>query len=70
MHDDFGVLGYSDVSILRTSVAVSFVITLANVGVEFGWKMTYGQNLIATSHTYMYMGMQVSHFIYCTHIEG
>ena len=61
MYDDFGVAGYSDRFILRTSVAVSFLITLANVGVELGWKLTFGQNLIATSHTYMYMGMQVSH---------
>ena len=59
MRDVFGVAGYSDRCILRTSVAVSILITLANVGVELGWKLSYGQNLIATSHTYMYMGMEV-----------
>ena len=59
MRDVFCVAGYSDRCILRTSVAVSVLITLANVGVELGWKLSYGQNLIATSHTYMYMGMKV-----------
>ena len=53
--------GYSDKLILRTSVGVSMGmgITLANVGLELGWKLTYSQNLIATAHTYVYMGMQV-----------
>ena len=60
MLDNFGVAGYSDRFILRTSVGFSIVITLANVGVELGWKLTYRQNLIATSHTYVYMGMQVA----------
>ena len=60
MRDVFGVAGFSDRFILRTSVLVSILITLANVGVELGWKLTFGQNLIATSHTYVYMGMQVT----------
>ena len=51
--------GYSDKLILRTSVGVSIGITLANVGLELVWKMTYGQNMISTAHTYIYMGMQV-----------
>ena len=51
--------GYSDRFILRSSVGVSIVITLANVGLELGWKLIFGQHLIATSHTYIYMGMQV-----------
>ena len=59
MRDVFCDAGYSDRCILRTSVAVSILITLANVGVELGWKLNYGQNLIATSHTYIYMGMEV-----------
>ena len=60
MRDVFDVAGYSDRLILRTSVVVSILITLANVGVELGWKLTFGQNLIATSHTYIWMGMQVA----------
>ena len=58
--DGFEFSGYSDTSILRTSVAVSTVITLANVGLELAWKLAFDQNLIAASHTYMYMGMQVA----------
>ena len=53
--------GYSDRFILRSSVGVSIVLTLANVGLELGWKLIFGQNLIATSHTYIYMGMKVIH---------
>ena len=60
MRDVFDVTGYSDRLILRTSVVVSILITLANVGVELGWKLTFGQNLIATSHTYIWMGMEVA----------
>ena len=60
MRDVFDVAGYSDRLILRTSVVVSILITLANVGVELGWKLTFGQNLIATSHTYIWMGMEVA----------
>ena len=36
------------------------MITLANVGLELAWKLAFDQNLIAASHTYMYMGMQVA----------
>ena len=49
--DGFEFSGYSDTSILQTSVAVSTVITLANVGLELAWKLAFDQNLIATSHT-------------------
>ena len=51
--------GYSDTLILRSCFAVSSLITVAIVGLEISWKFAFGQNLIATSHTYVYMGMQV-----------
>ena len=38
------------------------MLTLANVGLELGWKLIFGQNLIATSHTYIYMGMKVIYY--------
>ena len=44
---------------MRASVFLSIAITIANVAVEILWKLNFGQNLIATSHTYIYMGMQV-----------
>ena len=34
-------------------------MTGAIVGVEISWKLAFGQNLVGTSHTYVYMGMQV-----------
>ena len=51
--------GYSDKLIVRASVLLSIAITIVNVVVEIIWKLNFGQNLIATSHTYIYMGMQV-----------
>ena len=51
--------GYSDKLIVRASVLLSIAITIGNVVVEIIWKLNFGQNLIATSHTYIYMGMQV-----------
>ena len=60
-HDGFGVVpGYSDSQIVRNSVGVSIAITLANIGVELGWKLTYHQNLTPATHTSLYMGMQVA----------
>ena len=44
---------------MRASVLLSIAITIVNVVVEIIWKLNFGQNLIATSHTYIYMGMQV-----------
>ena len=62
--------GYSDRFILRSSVALSIVLTLANVGLELGWKLSFGQNLIATSHTYIYMGMKVILYnLYIAHLS-
>ena len=55
--------GYSDTLILRSCFAVSSLITVAIVGLEISWKLAFGQNLIATSHTYAYMGMQVVIFL-------
>ena len=43
-------------------------MTGAIVGVEISWKLAFGQNLVGTSHTYVYMGMQVvflSHQLKC-----
>ena len=60
-HDSFGVVpGYSDSQIVGNSVGVSIAITLANVGVELAWKLTYRQNLTPATHTSLYMGMQVA----------
>ena len=59
-HDGFGVVpGYSDSQIVGNSVGVSIAITLANVGVELAWKLTYCQHLTPATHTSLYMGMQV-----------
>ena len=57
--------GYSDTLILGSSFAVCTLITGAIVGVEISWKLAFGQNLIGTSHTYVYMGMQVIFFVIC-----
>ena len=51
--------GYSDTLILLASFAGSILVTGAIVGVELSWKEAFDQNLIGTSHTYVYMGMQV-----------
>ena len=62
--------GYSDTLILQSSFAVSILITGAIVGVEISWKLAFGQNLMGTSHTYVYLGMQVVFSKYQTQLAN
>ena len=55
--------GYSDTLILRISVVASILITAAIVGTEIAWKFAFAQNLVALSHTWVFMGMKVVSFV-------